>query len=99
MRPISDLMSVLRPYTSNASLMLVRDSCERLINYDSLRKSRAWQPLQEACLQDIQRAEGYADRLIGDWREYGALAANLRRAVEVLKEIGRAQRLNSSPGY
>jgi len=85
MRPISDLMSVLRPYTSNASLMLVRDSCERLINYDSLRKSRAWQPLQEACLQDIQRAEGYADRLIGDWREYGALAANLRRAVEVLK--------------
>src|SRR5207248_1559521 len=52
----------------------------------SLKKDREWQRLQEACLQDIHRARGYADSLIGAWHEHRVLAANLRRAVGILKD-------------
>jgi hypothetical protein len=85
---VHQLLYALRSHTSITPLITIGGySRDRVLSYHSLRQGRHWSVLRDACLTDIQHAEGYADGLIGVARQERALAADTTRFVRVLKRM------------
>lgn len=85
MTSIDVLLAVVRPYSSNSLAVAIGDaSRERMGDYQALRRNQAWQSLTDACLSDLQHADGHAQTLLDTIHSLGAVrfaAARSRTAI------------------